>query len=161
MKKCPKCGSENLIERKPKDGRKRFTCTNCGYRMIEKGQTNNDLPEHDQENELEYNPESEDMDDRLPIDSLIETPDDEDDEDDEDENPETPMESTREKCLGLAKAWHISAVLSAIALIVGGIAMASITENGLMFLYYLIAAFFAYLINETISAVINWLVSRK
>ena len=161
MKKCPKCGSENLIERKPKDGRKRFTCTNCGYRMIEKGQTNNDLPEHDQENELEYNPESEDMDDRLPIDSLIETPDDEDDEDDEDENPETLMESTREKCLGLAKAWHISAVLSAIALIVGGIAMASITENGLMFLYYLIAAFFAYLINETISAVINWLVSRK
>ena len=77
------------------------------------------------------------------------------------DNPEAFAKAARKKCFGLAKAWHISAVVSSLAFIVFGIVAASITENGLTFFVYLIAAFFAYMISETIAAVINWLVSKK
>ena len=77
------------------------------------------------------------------------------------DNPETFAETARKKCFGLAKAWHISAVVLSLAFIICGMVAASTTENGLTFFVYLIAAFFAYMISETIAAVINWLVSKK
>ena len=77
------------------------------------------------------------------------------------DNPESFAKAARKKCFGLAKAWHISAVVLALTFIICGIVVASTTENGLTFFVYLIAAFFAYMISETIAAVINWLVSKK
>lgn len=77
------------------------------------------------------------------------------------DNPEAFVEAARNKCFVLAKVWHISAVILALALIICGMVAASVLENGLAFFVYLIAAFFAYMISETIATVINWLVSRK
>lgn len=36
MKRCSKCGSTNVVEREPKNGRKRWICKCCEYKMIEK-----------------------------------------------------------------------------------------------------------------------------
>ena len=77
------------------------------------------------------------------------------------DNPEAFAEVARNRCIGLAKAWHISAVILALAFIICGMVAASASENGISFFVYLIAAFFAYMISETIAAVINWLVSKK
>ena len=75
--------------------------------------------------------------------------------------PEGFAEAVLKKCLGLARVWHISAVILALAFIICGIVAASASENGVPFFVYLIAAFFSYMVSETISAVINWLVSKK
>ena len=93
-------------------------------------------------------------DESSPIESLFTSPD-------PYTEPESFAEATQKKRFGLAKAWHISAVILSIVLIICGIVAASATENGLTFFVYLIAAFFAYMISETIAAVINWLVSKK
>lgn len=89
-----------------------------------------------------------------PIEALFELPD-------PDDGPKEFAKASRKRCLALARAWHICGVLLAIALIICGIAMAVITEDGVIIIFYLIAAFFAYMISETIAAVINLLVSKK
>lgn len=70
-------------------------------------------------------------------------------------------EKKRNNCLMLAKIWHISAILAMVGIFFDGIFVASNAESVALFVYYMIAAFFAFMICETISEVINWLVSKK
>lgn len=46
MKKCSKCGSTNVMERDPKDGRKRWVCNDCGYKMIAKSESSKSISEN-------------------------------------------------------------------------------------------------------------------
>ena len=79
--RCSKCGSINVTVLQPKDGKERWECLSCGHRMIQKLNSNEDIPLAKKEPEStvpvaltkkESTPESEDEECGYPVyDSLF------------------------------------------------------------------------------------------
>ena len=70
-------------------------------------------------------------------------------------------ENARVSCLNLSKIWHYVALVMAIILVLVGLIVAATASNFMFFLIYVVCAFFAFLICESVSAVIKLLACKR
>ena len=142
MKKCPQCGSTNLTEIAPNNGRRQWFCSDCG--KVSRGKNPDTIPQKEAGkggwiNKLTVEPEQ-----IKPSTDTI-----------------TEAEAARRMCDALYKIWIAVGVLLSVILLIAGIEIADKEDSFLTLAVYAAAGGLSLLSCVSIAAVMRYLAAKK
>lgn len=142
MKKCPQCGSTNLTEIAPNNGRRQWLCSDCG--KVSRSKNPDTIPQNSERkgvwiNKLTDEPEQE----KLTTDAS------------------TEAEAARNMCEVLYKIWILVGVLLCSALVIAGMVHAAEPGSFLTFVIYAAVGCLSLLSCITVAAFMRYLATRK
>lgn len=142
MKKCPQCGSTNLTEIAPNNGRRQWLCSDCG--KVSRSKSSDTIPQKEVGkgkwiNKLTDEPEQE----KLTTDAS------------------TEAEAARSICNVLYKIWIVVGVLLFVTLLIVGIEIADSEDSFLTLAVYAAAGGLSLLSCITVAAFMRYLATRK
>lgn len=142
MKKCLQCGSTNLTEIAPNNGRRQWLCSDCG--KVSRSKNPDTIPQNS-EKKGEW------------INKLSEEP--------EQINPSSDAsseaEDARNMCEVLYKIWILVGILFCFALVIAGLAEATKSDGFPTFVIYAAAGGLSLLSCVTVAAVMRYLATRE
>ena len=143
MKKCPKCGSANIVEIAPNKNYRQWLCSDCSN--IAKVKNNN-------------TPEPTDMNKGKWINKLT-------DDEPKRTKPKAKMsaeeKSAREMCRLLSRIWIAAGSVLAAVLFIFGIVCLGDENGAASFVLYSVLAGFTLLVTFTVAAVLQYLTAKK
>lgn len=142
MKKCLQCGSTNLTEIAPNNGRRQWLCSDCG--KVSRSKNPDTIPQNSERkgvwiNKLTDEPEQE----KLTTDAS------------------TEAEAARSICNVLYKIWIVVGVLLFVTLLIVGIEIADSKDSFLTLAVYAAAGGLSLLSCITVAAFMRYLATRK
>ncbi|MBQ1349069.1 MAG: IS1 family transposase [Ruminococcus sp.] len=142
MKKCPQCGSTNLTEIAPNNGRRQWLCSDCG-KVSRSKNPDTTLPNGTNKgvwiNKFTDEPEQ-----------TKPKPEESDEE-----------QSARESCALFSKIWAIVGIILAVVLVFSGMVNAAKTDDSLSLVLFIVSGGLILLICLTVSVILKYLAVKK